>query len=320
MNALPVTPKKRRYRTPVIPTARISSAVPATTWFTARLTTRTARIALIATPPAMPAPIPRIIDPLKYAAARAKKAPASIAPSIPILMIPLCSTSNSPSAPSRTGVAMLIVELRNASSIGWPLRGTRGDRHRATQPAAESREQGRIEREQDHYHEGLDDLDEFVGNALCALHRLRSVVERAEHQRRGYDSERMEPRDECHRDSFESPPGRHLFVQPMGDRGDLDRARQPRHRPRKREHGHAEPRNWDAEEGCRAPVPAHRAHLETDRGLEQQHPASNCRRHRENNSEVQPAWRHEHVHVRALGDRGTCRIGARWFDQGAVND
>jgi hypothetical protein len=74
------------------------SAVPATTWFTPKLTTSSASSALSATAAAIPASNPIIRLPLEYAAASAKNAPASIEPSIPTLITPLCSTSSSPSA------------------------------------------------------------------------------------------------------------------------------------------------------------------------------------------------------------------------------
>src|SRR5208282_1259074 len=138
----------------------MSSAVPATTWFTARLTISSARIALTARPAAIPAASPRAVDPEKYAAESAKNAPESIAPSMPILMMPLSSTISSPIAASRMGVAMLIVELRNASSIGWRS-GRRSHRRRGRgDSAAQPREDSRIEGEQDHDDQCLDHLNE----------------------------------------------------------------------------------------------------------------------------------------------------------------
>src|SRR5580658_8605303 len=141
----------------------MSSAVPATTWLTARLTTSAARIALIATPAAIPAPSPISTLPLKYAAASAKNAPESIAPSMPMLITPLSSTSNSPSAASRIGVAMLTVELRNASSIGSRRRRVG---HRGRETRGNVAQRGSVEREQNQDHHRLDHLHQHRRNAV----------------------------------------------------------------------------------------------------------------------------------------------------------
>src|SRR5271167_3021947 len=127
------------------------TAVPVTTWLTARFTTSTAKIALIATPAAIAPISPRPALPLKYAIVSAANAPASIAPSIPILTTPLSSTSSSPNAASRIGVAIVTTETRNASSIGQ----LRNRRHRgrfagrAENLLAQSAPRRSVEREDD---------------------------------------------------------------------------------------------------------------------------------------------------------------------------
>src|ERR1700730_9809495 len=204
VNASPVMPNMRLWKTPVSPSARISSAVPATTWLTARLTTSNANSALSATPAAIAASSPSAILPVKYAAAIPKNAPASIAPSIPTLRTPLCSTISSPSAASRIGVAILTVEARNASSI---------TRFRSLRAAlvekciAYAGPRGRIEREQDQDHHPLDYLHEYGRDAFRALHRLRTIVERAEKHSGWNDCERVEPRDQGDRDRLVAPSG-----------------------------------------------------------------------------------------------------------------
>ena len=72
-----------------------------------------------------------------------------------------------------------------------------------------------------------------TGDTPCAaLHRLRAVVERAEQKRGQHHAERIEPRDQRHRDRLVAPSGREAFVQPMRYRRDLDRAAQVRPAPR----------------------------------------------------------------------------------------
>src|SRR5579862_5377160 len=127
-------------------------AVPVTTWLTARFTTRTAKIALIATPDTIEPAKPSAVLPLKNAIVSAANAPASIAPSIPILTTPLSSTSSSPNAASRIGVAIVITETRNASSIGR-LRNRRHCRRvigrRAEDILTQTGPRRRVEREDD---------------------------------------------------------------------------------------------------------------------------------------------------------------------------
>src|ERR1700722_10609338 len=200
------------------------TAVPVTTWLTARFTTSTAKIALIATPATIAPISPSASLPLKNAIVSAANAPESIAPSIPILTTPLSSTSNSPSAASRIGVAIVITETRNASSIGH----LRERRHRggviarcAENILAKSTPRGRVEGENDQNHESLDDLHQLRRDPLRPLHRLRAVVERAEQQRGGNDREGVQPRDQGDSDRLETPAGRQLLVQPMRNRGHL---------------------------------------------------------------------------------------------------
>src|SRR3984957_17809051 len=159
------------------------TAVPVTTWLTARFTTRIAKIALIAMPAAIAPISPSASLPLKNAMVSAANAPDSIAPSIPILTTPLSSTSSSPSAASRIGVAIVTTETRNASSIGR----LRNRRHcgrvisnRAENILAQSGPRRRIECEGDQNHKRLDDLHQLRRDPLRPLHRLRAVVERAE--------------------------------------------------------------------------------------------------------------------------------------------
>src|SRR5208337_2636213 len=161
------------------------TAVPVTTWLTARFTTRTAKIALIATPAAIAPASPSAVLPLKYAIVSAPNAPASIAPSIPILTTPLSSTSSSPKAASRMGVAIVMTETRNASSIGHLRnRGHCGGviTGRAENILAQSTPRRRVEGEDDQNHEALDHLHQLRRDPLRPLHRLRTVVERAEQE------------------------------------------------------------------------------------------------------------------------------------------
>src|SRR5216684_587645 len=184
------------------------TAVPVTTWLTARFTTRTAKIALIATPAAIAPVSPSASLPLKYAIASAANAPESIAPSIPILTTPLSSTSSSPSAASRIGVAIVITETRNASNIGH----LRNRRHRGRVIAncteniiAQSGPCRRVEREDDQNHERLDDLHQLRRDPLRPLHCLRAVVERTEQERGGNHGDRIQTRDQRNRDRLETP-------------------------------------------------------------------------------------------------------------------
>src|SRR5271167_642267 len=136
------------------------TAVPVTTWLTARFTTSTAKIALIATPAAIAPISPRPALPLKYAIVSAANAPASIAPSIPILTTPLSSTSSSPNAASRIGVAIVMTEIRNASSIGRLRRG-RVVIGCAEDARAHSAPRGSVERKDNQNHQGLDHLHQL---------------------------------------------------------------------------------------------------------------------------------------------------------------
>src|SRR5262249_41064068 len=151
-----------------MPSAKMSSAVPATTWLTARLTTSAARIAFSATPAAAPAASPSKVEPEKNAAASAKNAPASIAPSMPLLITPLSSTHNSPSAASRIGAAIITTELRKPSSIAR-LR-TLGYRRGTKHAVAQRGPRRSVEREQDQNHHSLDHLHQHRRDALAALH------------------------------------------------------------------------------------------------------------------------------------------------------
>src|SRR5580704_14563791 len=188
-----------------MPAARIFSAVPATTWLTARLINSTPSIALIATAAAIPQVRPTAMLPVKYTPDSAKNAPASIAPSIPTLMMPLSSTSNSPNAASRMGVAIAIVEMRNASSIGTLDR--RGRDRGARKRLADICPCARIEREQNKDHHRLNHLHQHGRNAFGTLHRLRTVIERAEENRRDHDAERVEARHQRYCDRLETPAG-----------------------------------------------------------------------------------------------------------------
>src|SRR5262249_25689273 len=160
----------------------------------------------------MPHATTSIVEPEKNAAASAKNAPESIAPSIPIFITPLCSTSSSPNAASRIGVAIARVELTNASSIGGRLGPWNRDA-----PAAKACPSRRVEREQNHYHQGLDYLHQHRGNSLGSLHRLRPVVECSEEQRRRDNADWMKPCDQRHCDSLKAPSRRDLLVKAMGD-------------------------------------------------------------------------------------------------------
>src|ERR1700722_7157299 len=191
------------------------TAVPVTTWLTARFTTSTAKIALIATPATIAPISPSASLPPKNAIVSAANAPESIAPSIPILTTPLSSTSNSPRAASRIGVAIVITETRNASSIGH----LRDGRHcggiiagRAENILAQSAPRGRVEGEDDQNHESLNHLHQLGRDALRPLHRLRTVVERAEQQSGRNDREWIQARDQRYRDRLETPAGRELLV------------------------------------------------------------------------------------------------------------
>src|SRR5689334_24081770 len=119
----------------------------------------TANAAVIAIAAATAAHSPIAGLPVAYAAAIAAKAPLSITPSIPILITPLSSTSNSPSAASSSGAAMLIVELRNASSIGasWGHFLCRG---RLAAAAAPFLQRGRVEGKEHEDHQSLGRLDQ----------------------------------------------------------------------------------------------------------------------------------------------------------------
>src|SRR5580704_1993971 len=241
------------------------TAVPVTTWLTARFTTSTAKIALIATPATTAPARPSAVLPLKYAIVSAAKAPDSIAPSIPILTTPLSSTSSSPNAASRMGVAIVMTETRNASSIGHLRDGRHRGRFvigRAENLFAQSAPRGSVEREDDQNHEALDHLHQLRRDSLRPLHRLRTVVERTKQQRGGDDRERIQARDQGDRDRLEAPAGRELLVQPMRNRRDLHGAAESRKRARQRHHPDRERGDADAEEGRRATVAAHRAQLE----------------------------------------------------------
>src|ERR1017187_8110121 len=157
------------------------TAVPVTTWLTGRSPPSTEKTELTAPPAAIAPARPSAVLPLKYAIASATNAPASIAPSLPILITPLSSTSSSPSAASRMGVAMVIAEVRNASSI----RQLRKRRHRgrimrrAENLLAEAAPGRGVEGEDDQDGEALDNLPQLRRDALSPLHPLRAVVERA---------------------------------------------------------------------------------------------------------------------------------------------
>src|SRR5579862_5760432 len=109
--------------------------------------------------------------PVKYTPESAKNAPASIAPSMPMLMMPVSSTSSSPNAASRIGVAIAMVEVRNASSIGGGL-GCGASVAPTRECIAEIAPCAGVECEQDQNHHRLDHLHQHRRHALGALHRL----------------------------------------------------------------------------------------------------------------------------------------------------
>src|ERR1039458_7295953 len=298
------------------------TAVPVTTWLTARFTTSIAKIALIATPAAIAPARPSAVLPLKYAIASATNAPASIAPSMPILITPLSSTSSSPSAASRMGVAMVIAEVRNASSI----RHLRNRRHRgrimrrAENLLAKSAPSRGVEGEDDQDDEALDNLHQLRRDALGALHRLRAVVERAEQERGGNDAEWIQARHQCDRNCLETPSGRELLVQSMRNRGDLHRAAKPGQSACQRHHPQRECRDSDAEECRGAPVPAHRAQLESGSSLEQQQVARGGQRDCEDHAQVDAARRKVEFKLGGACDWRAGRIRARRFHQRTMHD
>src|SRR5580658_11373021 len=200
----------------------------------------------------MPHVRPTAILPVKYTPDSAKNAPASIAPSIPTLMMPLSSTSSSPNAASRMGVAIAIVETRNASSIGALDRRDRnlGARKRLAHIAPCVG----IEREQDKDDHRLNHLHQHRRNAFGTLHRLRTVVERAEENRRDHDAERVEPRDQRYSDRLETPAGRNFLIQAVIDGGDLDCAANPGERTAQRHRPNRERCDRDAKEIRRAAI------------------------------------------------------------------
>ena len=181
-------------------------------------------------------------------------------PSIPMLMMPLSSTSNSPNAASRIGVAIAIVEVRNASSIR-SLRGVRCPDRRARKRIAEVAPRAGIEREQDENHHRLDHLHQHGRNALGALHRLRAVIECAKKNRGDDDAEWIEARDQRHRDRLETPSGRDFLVQAMVDCRDLHRATESRERAGERHRPDRERGDRDAKEIRRAAIFSHRTQL-----------------------------------------------------------
>src|SRR5579875_408762 len=123
--------------------------------------------------PAMAQPSPVAMLPVAYAAAIAQNAAVSITPSIPILMRPLCSTSSSPRAASSSGAAMLMVELRKASSIS----GLLVVRERGGAP---SRQYWGIEGQEHENYQSLCGLDQDRRDPLRALDYLGAVVQRTE--------------------------------------------------------------------------------------------------------------------------------------------
>src|SRR5580704_4344827 len=299
------------------------TAVPVTTWLTARFTTSTAKIALIATPATTAPARPSAVLPLKYAIVSAAKAPDSIAPSIPILTTPLSSTSSSPNAASRMGVAIVMTETRNASSIGH----LRDGRHRglfvigrAENLFAEAAPRGSVEREDDQNHQALDDLHQLRRNSLRALHRLRAVVERAEQERGGDNGQRIQSRDQCDRDRLEAPAGRELLVQSMRNRRDLNGAAESRERARQRHHPDRQRGDANAEEGRGAAIAAHRAQLESGAGIEHQQVARAGEHDSEQHAEVEAARRKVESKLRGGCYRRAGRIGARRLHQRTVHD
>src|SRR5271170_3632872 len=299
------------------------NALPVTTWLTARFRTSTAKIALIATPATIAPAMPSAVLPLKYAMVSAAKAPDSIAPSIPILTTPLSSTSSSPNAASRMGVAMVMTETRNASSIGH----LRNRRHRgrfvvgrAEDLFANSAPRGSVDREDAQNYEALDDRHQLRRDSLRALHRLRAVVERAEQERGGNDSERVQARDQSDGDRLEAPAGRELLVQSMRNGRDLHGAAESGERARQRHHPDRERGDADAEEGRGATIAAHRAQLESRAGIEHQQVARAGEQDREQHAEVEAAWREVKFELGGGCYRRAGRIGARRLHQRTVHD
>ena len=86
------------------------SAKPVATWLDKKYCVRIANITDNAAPPIAAQRKPTIGDPVKTAAANPEKAPVIIMPSTPRLRTPDFSTTNSPMAASKIGVAATIKE------------------------------------------------------------------------------------------------------------------------------------------------------------------------------------------------------------------
>ena len=196
--------------------------------------------------------------------------------------MPLSSTSNSPSAASRIGVAIATVEAKNASSIGAPPPPRAPRAGRVAPPPRRSAP--------------LKSAHVLVSKAS----RIRITIPWITCTSTGETpwarciaceplssapkssavtiiAERIEPRDQRHRDRLETPSGRELLVQPMGDRRNLHRAAKPGQRARQRHRPNRERRDRDAEESRGAPIAAHRAQLETATGVKETEVRSRAR-------------------------------------------
>src|SRR5690606_14754856 len=183
MNASPIMPDR--------PRPSSVSASPVATWLVTSVSVRKANSSENAAPTTMDANTPIHGGPVDCATAKPVTAPMIIMPSTPRLSTPERSTTSSPIAAIRSGVAAVAMVMRiDSSMVGLPGHGR--FRARDANAVMDQRVAGEHE-EQDQPLEGAHHL---VRQADRDLRRLAAEIGQRQHEAGRDDAERVQPAEE----------------------------------------------------------------------------------------------------------------------------
>src|SRR5690606_654914 len=239
MNASPIMPDR--------PRPSSVSASPVATWLVTSVSVRKANSSENAAPTAMAANTPSHGEPVVCATAKPVTAPMIIMPSTPRLSTPERSTTSSPMAAIRSGVAAVAMVMKTASNMAClPYRaGTRPDE-------ADTVVDQRVAGEHEEQDQPLEGAHHLVGQADRDLRRLPAEIGQRQHQPGRDDAERVQPAEEGDDDGGEAVADRQLLVQVPHRARHFRDAGKPRQRARDEEGEHHHPPGGKAGE---APCP-----------------------------------------------------------------
>src|SRR5690606_33514033 len=215
------TPGRPTKASPIMPERPRPSSVrasPVATWFVTSVNVRKANSSEKAAPTRMDAMRPSQGEPVMYAAAKPETAPMIIMPSTPRLSTPARSTTSSPVAAIRSGVAAVAMVSRTSSNVS--MRGLPRSRRLAAHQShavVDQRVAGEHE-EQDRALEGAHHLVGYADRDLC---RLAAEIGERQNKSRRHDAERVKASKEGHDDGGEAVADRDLFVEVLDRAGDL---------------------------------------------------------------------------------------------------